>query len=222
MSHLARARTVFDIELAALKAVRARLDQNFDHAVELIVEALKQRGKIVIVGIGKSGNIGQKIAATLNVDPLSTKPVGMSIDPQQGTIRWTPSIDQIGTNKVVLRAIDANGGFSTQTYDIVVRALNIPPQIVSAPPTIAQTNTLYQYQVRVFDAENDPLAFTLTSGPTNMGFVFQNADNSLGTNRVFSTDGGIALIWWTPTPNHKCTGRRFISFECGNYRKSIF
>jgi arabinose-5-phosphate isomerase len=65
VSHLAKAREVFDIELAALKAVRALLDQSFDRAIAIVVEALKQRGKIVIVGIGKSGNVGAKIAATL-------------------------------------------------------------------------------------------------------------------------------------------------------------
>ena len=65
MSHLAKAREVFDIEVAAIKAVRALLDKSFDHAVEAVVATLKQRGKIVIVGIGKSGNIGHKIAATL-------------------------------------------------------------------------------------------------------------------------------------------------------------
>ena len=65
MSHLARARQVFDIEIAALKKVRAQLDASFDRAVETIVEAVKRRSKVVIVGIGKSGNIGQKIAATL-------------------------------------------------------------------------------------------------------------------------------------------------------------
>src|SRR5436190_17594214 len=65
MSHLAKAREVFDIELAAIKAVRRQLDSNFDSAVELIVECLRRRGKLVVVGIGKSGNIGRKIAATL-------------------------------------------------------------------------------------------------------------------------------------------------------------
>jgi arabinose-5-phosphate isomerase len=64
MNHLAQARKVFDIELAALKAVRGQLDAAFDHAVETIVEALGRHGKIVVVGIGKSGNVGQKIAAT--------------------------------------------------------------------------------------------------------------------------------------------------------------
>jgi arabinose-5-phosphate isomerase len=65
VGHLAQARRVFDIELAALKTVRSHLDAAFDRAVDLIVETLRRRGKIVVVGIGKSGNIGQKIAATL-------------------------------------------------------------------------------------------------------------------------------------------------------------
>lgn len=65
MSHLNQARKVFDIELAAIKAVRAQLNSAFERAVELFIATLQRRGKIVIVGIGKSGNVGQKIAATL-------------------------------------------------------------------------------------------------------------------------------------------------------------
>lgn len=64
MKHLAKARNVFDIELAALKAVRSQLDRTFDLATQTIVDALNQRGKVVVVGIGKSGNVGAKIAAT--------------------------------------------------------------------------------------------------------------------------------------------------------------
>ena len=85
MSHLAKAREVFDIELAALKAVRAQLDQSFDAAVEIIIAALKQRGKIVIVGIGKSGNVGAKIAATLT-STGSTAVLLNSVDALHGDV----------------------------------------------------------------------------------------------------------------------------------------
>lgn len=64
VNHLQRAREVFDIELAGLRAVRRQLDAAFAQAVEVLVGALRQRGKILVVGIGKSGNVGQKIAAT--------------------------------------------------------------------------------------------------------------------------------------------------------------
>jgi len=85
MNHLAKARDVFDIELAALKAVRAQLDQTFDAAVEIIVGALKQRGKIIIVGIGKSGNVGSKIAATFT-STGSTSVVLNSVDALHGDV----------------------------------------------------------------------------------------------------------------------------------------
>ncbi len=85
MSHLAKAREVFDIELAALKSVRAQLDKTFDAAVETIIAALKQRGKIVIVGIGKSGNVGAKIAATLT-STGSTAVVLNSVDALHGDV----------------------------------------------------------------------------------------------------------------------------------------
>ncbi len=85
MSHLARAREVFDVELAALKAVRSRLDAAFDRAVDLFVASLRQRGKIIVTGIGKSGNIGGKIAATLT-STGSTAVVLNSVDALHGDL----------------------------------------------------------------------------------------------------------------------------------------
>ncbi len=66
MKHLSRAQEVFAIEQAALAAVSARLGTEFDRAVELLLPVLNARAKVVVVGVGKSGNIGRKIAATLS------------------------------------------------------------------------------------------------------------------------------------------------------------
>jgi len=85
MNHLAQARKVFDIELAALKAVRAQLDSAFGRAVETMADALAQRGKIVVVGIGKSGNVGHKISATLT-STGSTSVVLNSVDALHGDV----------------------------------------------------------------------------------------------------------------------------------------
>ena len=85
MSHLDQARKVFNIELAALKAVRAQLNAAFGDAVETMAETLGRRGKIVVVGIGKSGNIGQKIAATLT-STGSTAVVLNSVDALHGDL----------------------------------------------------------------------------------------------------------------------------------------
>ena len=77
MSHLTRARKVFDIELAGLRAVRAQLDASFDRAVDLLVATLARRGKVVVIGVGKSGAVGRKIAATLS----STGSTAVVLDP---------------------------------------------------------------------------------------------------------------------------------------------
>lgn len=85
MSHLAKAREVFDIEIAALKHVRRQIDASFARAVDLITEAVGRRGKIVVVGIGKSGNVGAKIAATLT-STGSTSVVLNSVDALHGDV----------------------------------------------------------------------------------------------------------------------------------------
>jgi arabinose-5-phosphate isomerase len=85
VSHLVHARKVFDIELAALKAVRAQLDGAFDRVVEILTDVLRRRGKIVVVGIGKSGNIGRKISATLT-STGSTSVILDSVDALHGDL----------------------------------------------------------------------------------------------------------------------------------------
>lgn len=66
MDYLASARSVIEIETGALLRMSERLDRSFGDAVKILESTLNQRGKIVVVGIGKSGNIGHKIVATLN------------------------------------------------------------------------------------------------------------------------------------------------------------
>lgn len=65
MDYLSRARKVVEIELAEARAAADRLDGNFENAVRLIQASVENRGKVVVVGVGKSGHIGEKVAATL-------------------------------------------------------------------------------------------------------------------------------------------------------------
>ena len=62
MADLALARKVLETEAAAILALVARLDDRFDRAVELLRLC---RGRVILTGMGKSGIICQKIAATL-------------------------------------------------------------------------------------------------------------------------------------------------------------
>ncbi len=65
-SFIERAREVINVEIKGMEAVRDSLDVNFDNLVEKCTETIKNGGKLIITGIGKSGYIGQKIAATLS------------------------------------------------------------------------------------------------------------------------------------------------------------
>jgi arabinose-5-phosphate isomerase len=58
---LARAREVLETEAAAILALVDRLDHRFEEAVRLILEC---RGRVIVTGMGKSGIICRKIAAT--------------------------------------------------------------------------------------------------------------------------------------------------------------
>ncbi|QOY63454.1 KpsF/GutQ family sugar-phosphate isomerase [Lysobacter sp. H21R4] len=60
--YAASGRRVFDIEAEALVAVAARLDGAFSAACRLMLAA---RGRVVCTGMGKSGHVARKIAATL-------------------------------------------------------------------------------------------------------------------------------------------------------------
>ena len=57
-----RAKEVLDIEAEAVKLLKSRLNNGFVQAVELI---LKNKGRVVVSGMGKTGIIAQKLSATL-------------------------------------------------------------------------------------------------------------------------------------------------------------
>ncbi len=61
---LERANQVLSIEIEELERLRGRLGGDFVRAVRLLQETLDRGGKLLVMGVGKSGQIGEKIAAT--------------------------------------------------------------------------------------------------------------------------------------------------------------
>lgn len=55
------ARKTIKFEIEALKAMSDRLDQEFQRSVDIMMST---RGRVVVIGMGKSGLIGKKIVAT--------------------------------------------------------------------------------------------------------------------------------------------------------------
>ncbi|MDD4944681.1 MAG: SIS domain-containing protein, partial [Rhodoferax sp.] len=75
---LALAHTTLDIEAAAVLGLKRHLDASFAQAVGLM---LAVRGRVVVMGMGKSGHIGRKIAATL----ASTGTAAMFVHPAEAS-----------------------------------------------------------------------------------------------------------------------------------------
>ncbi|KQU82814.1 arabinose 5-phosphate isomerase [Variovorax sp. Root318D1] len=75
---LARARATFDIESDAVLGLKSRVGPSFVDAVRKILEV---RGRVVVMGMGKSGHVGRKIAATL----ASTGTPAMFVHPAEAS-----------------------------------------------------------------------------------------------------------------------------------------
>ncbi len=60
---IARAREVFDIEIEGLAGLRERLDESFVETLTLLAGC---KGRVVVTGLGKSGLVGRKLAATMS------------------------------------------------------------------------------------------------------------------------------------------------------------
>ena len=75
---LALARETLRIEAEAVAAAGARLDADFAQAVRLMLAA---QGRVVVMGMGKSGHVGRKVAATL----ASTGTPAMFVHPAEAS-----------------------------------------------------------------------------------------------------------------------------------------
>ncbi len=88
---LALARKTFEIEAAAVLGLAGRVGNEFSEAVSLMLAC---RGRVVVMGMGKSGHIGRKIAATL----ASTGTPAMFVHPAEashGDLGMVQSVDVV-------------------------------------------------------------------------------------------------------------------------------
>lgn len=76
MSSIEVGRLVFEVQSTALQSTASRLNESFDQAVKMILET---SGRVIVSGMGKSGIIGNKIAATL----ASTGTPSFSVHPAE-------------------------------------------------------------------------------------------------------------------------------------------
>ena len=101
---------------------------------------------------------------------LVVAPSGMSINPVDGLLQWTPSNAQVGSHAVVVEVVDALGLTDRQDFGIIVGNVNDAPIIVSSAVLLAGEGLAYRYNVAAQDPDaGDTLTFSLDSAPAGMG-----------------------------------------------------
>jgi RHS repeat-associated protein len=142
-----------------------------------VVDALPSAPPVVATAPTLHAVVGQpwlyEVAA---VDPdggdvlyaLAAGPAGMTLDPTTGAMSWTPTLADVGEVGVGIAISDADGGLSAQGFILTVRESNAAPVVTSTPPATTWAGAPYLYKAKATDADGDPLAWALVSGPPGM------------------------------------------------------
>jgi arabinose-5-phosphate isomerase len=146
------ARETFDIEAAALRGLGQRLDVRFAQAVQQMLET---PGRIVVMGMGKSGHVGRKIAATL----ASTGTPALFVHPGEAS---HGDLGMVTAHDLVLAI--SNSGESTEFTAIlpVLKRLGAPLIAITGQAN----STLARYADLALDCSVEREACPLNLAPT--------------------------------------------------------
>lgn len=150
------ARATIDKEIEALEIMKNNLDATFSKAVDLLQNT---KGRVIVTGMGKSGHIGHKIAATM----ASTGTVSFFVHPAEAS---HGDLGMISDDDVVIAI--SNSGESKELSDVLMYAKrhNIPIIAITRNPesSLGKNSTLV---LKLPDSgEACPLGLAPTSSTT--------------------------------------------------------
>ncbi|NTV13519.1 MAG: KpsF/GutQ family sugar-phosphate isomerase [Desulfobulbaceae bacterium] len=157
--YLDQAGEVLRVEAEGIVALLDQLDDHFDRAVDLILAC---SGRVIITGIGKSGIIGQKIAATLNSTGTSSvflhpveamhgdlglvgsQDVVLAISYSGETVELNLLIPSLKSRGVGIIAVTGNANSTLAGYGDVVLKVAVPREAcpLGLAPTASTTAAL--------------------------------------------------------------------------------
>jgi arabinose-5-phosphate isomerase len=146
------ARATFDIESQALLGLKARQDESFGRACQAMLEC---GGRVVVMGMGKSGHVGRKIAATL----ASTGTPALFVHPAEAS---HGDLGMVAPGDVVLAI--SNSGESDELAAIVpaIKRLGVTLVAMTGRPD----STLAQHADITINSAVDQEACPLNLAPT--------------------------------------------------------
>ena len=153
---LALAHATFDIEAAAVLGLKARLGDSFAQAVALV---LGIPGRVVVMGMGKSGHVGRKIAATL----ASTGTPAMFVHPAEAS---HGDLGMVTAHDLVL--VISNSGESQEISAIipVLKRLGTPLVAMTGNPESSMAQHATVWLNTAVDKEACPLNLAPTASTT--------------------------------------------------------
>jgi len=153
---LALAHATFDIEAAAVLGLKARLGDSFAQAVAL---ALTIPGRVVVMGMGKSGHVGRKIAATL----ASTGTPALFVHPAEAS---HGDLGMVTAQDLVL--VISNSGESQEISAIipVLKRLGTPLVAMTGNPESSMAQHATVWLNTAVDKEACPLNLAPTASTT--------------------------------------------------------
>ena len=146
------ARDTFDIEARALLGLKGRTGENFGRVCEAILAC---RGRVVVMGMGKSGHVGRKIAATL----ASTGTPALFVHPGEAS---HGDLGMVASGDVVLAI--SNSGESDELAAILPAIKRLGVTLVAM--TGRADSSLAQHADLVLDSAVEEEACPLNLAPT--------------------------------------------------------
>ena len=214
-SFLETANTVFQNEIEALQKLQKSLDDSFNQACDLMLHCT---GKIVVCGMGKSGHIGNKIAATLastgtpaffmhpgeanhgDLGMLTKGDVLIGISNSGETHELTNLLPVVRRIGVPVIAITNNASSTLAKFSDVALDINVEKEACSLglAPTTSTTATLVL---------GDALAVALleAKGFTADDFALSHPGGSLGRKLLLTIDEVMAVEHELPLVKHNAT-----------------
>ena len=150
---LALARRTFEIEARALHALGQRLGTEFSDAVRMVLGC---RGRVIVMGMGKSGHVGRKVAATL----ASTGTPAFFVHPAEA---GHGDLGMVQPGDVVLAI--SNSGESDELAAILPALRRLGTTLVAV--TGRPDSTLARHADRVLSSAVDQEACPLNLAPTS-------------------------------------------------------
>lgn len=156
LNFIEQGKRVLDIERQALVDIAQYLDENFNQACQLMYQC---QGRIIVVGMGKSGHIGNKIAATL----ASTGTPAFFVHPGEAS---HGDLGMITRDDVVM--LISNSGETSEVLNIipVIKRIGAKMIAMTSNPTSSMANWADAHVCIKVSKEACPLGLAPTASTT--------------------------------------------------------